>query len=103
MRLLYGRDLPGTALNYIWANRLETGRIVTNPYSEQTRMLAVDSGGEQAGVWISHRRNVIEDYRAAFGREPPAIIGIGIMTDSDNTGESATAWYGDIRLLAEGD
>ncbi|MDX1801592.1 MAG: DUF3047 domain-containing protein, partial [Marinobacter sp.] len=38
------------------------------------------------------------DYRRAFGKAPPPIVGIGIMSDSDNTGESATAWYGDITL-----
>jgi hypothetical protein len=58
----------------------------------------VDSGSEQTGRWVSHRRNIIEDYQSAFGHAPPAIIGIGIMSDSDNTGESATAWYGDITL-----
>ena len=38
---------------------------------------------------------------AAFGEEPPKINGIAIMTDADNTGKSATAYFGDIRLLAE--
>ena len=37
-----------------------------------------------------------EDYKTAFKQEPPSISGIAIMTDSDNTGESATAFYGDI-------
>lgn len=97
--LFYDGDLPGTALNYIWANRLETGRIIPNVYSDETRMIAVDSGAKKAGQWVAHRRNLKEDFRAAFGREAPAIIGIGIMSDSDNTGEKATAWYGDISLL----
>jgi len=29
------------------------------------------------------------------------ISGVAIMTDSDDTGESATAWYGDITFSAE--
>jgi hypothetical protein len=41
---------------------------------------------------------VLEDYRKAFGAEPPLMAGIAIMTDADNTEESATAWYGDIRF-----
>lgn len=98
--VFYDEEVPGTAINYIWANKLGIGRIVPNAFSDKTRILAVDSGPERAGQWVRHRRNIIEDYRRAFGREPPAIIGIGIMSDSDNTGESATAWYGDIQLLA---
>jgi hypothetical protein len=32
----------------------------------------------------------------AFGKKPPMISGVAIMTDSDNTGESAISYYGDI-------
>ncbi|MCC7115602.1 MAG: DUF3047 domain-containing protein, partial [Burkholderiales bacterium] len=38
------------------------------------------------------------DWRAAFGGEAPPIAGIAIMTDTDNTGETARSWYGDIAL-----
>lgn len=98
--LLYGNELPGTSLNYIWDNRLAVGSTVTNPYSEETRMIVVNQGTAQVGEWVSLERNIVADYRAAFGREPPPLVGIGIMSDSDNTGESARAWYGDIRLDA---
>jgi hypothetical protein len=40
------------------------------------------------------------DYERAFGRTPPEIIGIGLMTDTDNTGAEVTAYYGDIRLIS---
>ncbi len=40
------------------------------------------------------------DYVLAFGRQPPPVVGIAIMTDTDNTGEEATAYYGDIILKA---
>lgn len=96
---LFDAQLPGNALNYIWASRLEAGTIVANPFSDKTMMVAVDSGSDQTGKWVTVERNVLEDYREAFGEEPPTIVGIGIMSDSDNTGESATAWYGDIQLL----
>jgi len=100
--ILYDGELPGSAINYIWANKLEPGRIIPNVYSKDARMIAVNSGSKKTGRWVAHKRNIIEDYRRAFGREPPAIIGIAIMSDSDNTGESATAWYGDISLSRTG-
>ncbi|MGH8593618.1 MAG: DUF3047 domain-containing protein, partial [Gammaproteobacteria bacterium] len=46
--------------------------------------------------WRSEQRNIFDDYRRAFGKDPPMITGVALMTDSDNTGESASAWYGDI-------
>ncbi|WP_148864699.1 DUF3047 domain-containing protein [Marinobacter fonticola] len=99
VEVFYGNELPGNALNYIWANRLPLGAMVPNPYTDETRMIAVTSGGEKAGEWVTVERDIVSDYRTAFGEPPPTIIGIGIMTDSDNTGESATAWYGDIELI----
>ena len=96
---MFGEALPGNAINYIWANRLPVGEWVNNPYTDKTRMLAVSSGVEKTGDWVSLERDITADYRKAFGEEPPAIIGIAIMSDSDNTGEQASAWYGDIQLM----
>ena len=96
--LVFGEELPGNALNYIWANRLEKGALIANPYTDTTMMLAVESGNEKAGQWMTAERDIVADYREAFGTEPPAVIGVAIMSDSDNTGESARAWYGDVTL-----
>lgn len=99
VEVLFGETLPGNALNYIWANQLPEGDIVPNPYTDRTMMVATNSGQAQAGSWVTVERDIVADYRAAFGEEPPPVVGIAIMSDSDNTGEQATAWYGDIELL----
>jgi hypothetical protein len=52
-------------------------------------------------VWFEEERNLYEDYELAFGSDPPRVAGIGIMTGTGNTGESAIAYYGDITLLRE--
>jgi hypothetical protein len=59
-------------------------------------MYVVESGDEKLQRWVTERRNVYDDYRLAFGEEPYRVTGVAIMTDTDNTQESATAWYGDI-------
>jgi len=66
-------------------------------------MMPVQSGPERCGEWVAHRRNIVADYRQAFGEDPPAITGIAIMTDTDNTGEHATAYYGDIAFRRASD
>lgn len=83
-------------INYIWANRLPKGESQLSVYTSNDMMIAVESGSENAGQWMTVRRNIVEDYRKAFGEDPPEVGAIAIMTDTDNTGESATAWYGDI-------
>ena len=92
------RNIPTRALNYIWANRATETRIVANPFTDWVQMVPVESGPANAGRWRSVRRNVAADYRAAFGEAAPAITGIAIMTDADNTGGAATAYYGDITM-----
>ena len=67
-----------------------------NPYTDRVKMIVIESGSDQAQQWLSEKRNILQDYRDIFGEDPPHISGVAIMTDSDNTGEAATAWYGDI-------
>lgn len=81
---------------YIWANKLSKGSHLANAYTDNVVMIAVESGEEKAGEWVSEKRNVYEDYRNLFGEEPPEIGAIAVMTDTDNTGEKAAAYYGDI-------
>lgn len=101
-RLASGTELPGTALTYIWDNRAPRGTVVDNPYTARVKMIVLQSGDLLAGQWVEERRNIVDDYRLAFGRNPPQIIGVALMTDTDNTSEEATAYYGDIVLEGDG-
>lgn len=87
------------AINYIWANKLPKGEAVPNQYTANAIMIAVESGNRKAGRWVEEERNVFEDFKKQFGYDPPGVGAISIMTDTDNTGEEAVAWYGPIRLL----
>jgi hypothetical protein len=88
------------AVNYIWANKLPQGKAVPNAFTANAVMIAVESGPERTGKWVEEEVNVLEDYRGHFGEDPPRVGAIAIMTDTDNTGERATAWYGPIRILS---
>jgi hypothetical protein len=98
MRLLYGEYPPLGAINYIWESRAPVDTIVPNPFTSRVKMIVVESGAEKLHRWVDEKRNVYEDYIRAFGEEPPLISGVAIMTDTDNTRESATAYYGDIQF-----
>ncbi len=96
VRVLYGQYPPLAAINYIWESHAPVGTVVANPFTNRAMMIVVESGAEKVNQWICEERNVLEDYKKAFGGTPPKISGVAIMTDTDNTGESATAYYGDI-------
>jgi hypothetical protein len=97
-KAIYGDYPPAAAINYIWASSAAEETAVPNPFEERAMMIAVESGNGQTGRWVTERRNILADFRRVFKKAPPPISGVAIMTDSDNTGESATAWYGDIRF-----
>ncbi len=96
-------NVPARALNYIWASKVPRGTVLPTPYTDWVMMIAVRSGPTKTGTWITEHRNIAEDYRRAFGGDPPPINGIAIMTDTDNTGEKAVAYYGGIRFVGEGE
>jgi len=97
-RALIGDHVPDAGLSYIWDARAPVGTIVANAYTDRVKMIVVESGRERLGRWIDYERDLAADWRAAFGGDVPPISGIAIMTDADNTRESARTFYGDIVL-----
>ena len=96
IHLLTGQQLPYATLMYIWENRAPLETVIPNRHTSRIRMIVAESGQEKLGQWQDVTRNIVADYRRAFGEEPGRIIAVGIMTDTDNTGDQAHAWYGDI-------
>lgn len=90
------------ALNYVWASQMAEGSDWPNAYLAQNHMIAVRSGPpEESGQWFTQRRNVREDFMRYHGRVVDRIDAVAIMTDCDDTGQRAQAWYGTIRFLPE--
>lgn len=99
-RAFAGEPLPYAMLIYVWSNKIPVETALPSPQLERIRMIVVESGAARLGQWIEYRRNVLEDYRRAFGEDPGDIVAVGVLTDSDNTQQSARALYGDITLRA---
>lgn len=95
-RWVYGEYPPLGAVNYIWESRAPEGTTLANAYTDRVMMVVVETGSERLGTWVEERRNILEDYQMLFGEPVPMISGVAIMTDTDNTGESALTYYGDI-------
>ncbi len=95
-KLIYGEYPPMAAINYIWDTKAPKETSVPNAYTDKVMMVVVESGKANLNTWVDEKRNILNDYRRLFGQEPPMISGVAIMTDTDNTGEGATTFYGDI-------
>jgi len=88
-----GEYPPDSGLSYVWANRPNPARIVASPYTDAMAMVLVEAGPARVGSWVEEEADVLADYRAAFGKDPPAAATLAVMSDSDDTGERATAWF----------
>lgn len=95
-QVLTPNGLPYATLVYVWLRSAPAGTVLVSPYSDRVRLLVVESGEERVGQWINMRRNVVEDYRRAFGEDPGDIVAVGVMTDSGDDGSTRRAFYGDI-------
>lgn len=94
-------SLGTRSLNYVWSSHQETGATWPNAYTDANQMVAIRSGNDLQETWVREHRNVREDIRRVFGRDATTVHAVAIMTDTDNTGQSAAAWYADIRFTAE--
>jgi hypothetical protein len=97
-KVFAGEPLPYAMLIYVWSNQIPAETALSSPQIDRIRMVVVESGPAHVGQWRSYRRNVLEDYRRAFGEDPGDIVAVGVLTDSDNTQQVARSFYGDITL-----
>jgi len=101
-RAVWGEELPTAAICYVWDNRHAAGTSAWNPYTDRVRTVVLRSGAP--GAWAEEARDLEADFRAAFGAQwkgpVPRVTGVAIGNDTDQTGETVTAWFGDLRLEA---
>jgi hypothetical protein len=95
---LTGEHLPYATLMYVWCNQCPPESIIVNPRTDRIRKLAVESGPARVGQWLNYSRNIRADFEKAFGEAPGALLGVALMTDTDNTRSTTRAWYGNVRL-----
>ncbi len=89
------------AVNYVWSSSQPMGAQWANAYTGNVRMIAVRAGQALKGQWVTERRNIREDFKLLFGTDIRYLDAVAVMSDSDNTGGEALAWYGDIYFSAQ--
>jgi hypothetical protein len=95
---LSGTKPPFATLMYLWSEQVAVDTIIPSAHTSQVKMLVASSGAAGLGQWQTLQRDLAADYRSAWGSEPGPLLGLAVMTDTDNTGTQAAGWYADIRL-----
>jgi hypothetical protein len=97
-RTLTGEAPPFATLMYVWDANAPVGSVIMHPRTDRIRKIVVESGTGGLRTWRSYRRDLLADYRLAFGEAPGALQALALMTDGDNTQSQLATWYGDIVL-----
>ena len=96
---LTGEPMPYATLMYVWCNKRAPGSVIINPRTDRIRKLVLESGPAHLNQWRDYERHIAADFEAAFGEPPGDLLGIGLMTDTDNTRSQTQAWYGPVTLV----
>jgi len=95
---LTGEVPPYAMLMYVWDNHAAVDTVLPGARSDRVRKIVLESGDTHLRRWRNYRRNLFVDFQRAFGEPPGRLIGMALMTDTDNTGAATEAWYGDVVL-----
>jgi hypothetical protein len=93
-----GQPLPYATLMYVWGGKVAVDSITVSSRSARVRMIAVAADEQGVGKWQSYSRNLVDDFKRAFTEDPGNVTSLELMTDTDNTGADAQAYYGDITV-----
>jgi len=83
---------------YIWDTTAPAGAVedASGIPFVSVKAIVVRSGPDDAGRWITETRNVLEDYKALYGDEPPVLAGIRIQINSQHTATSGESFFADV-------
>ena len=94
----WGLGLP-IQNKYVWSTTLDEGTIGRRDMIARPYFLVEQSGEGSLGLWEQESVDLIADYDNTFGGKPKTrTLGIGVLTDSNNTHSYAEAYYADIRV-----
>ncbi|SDJ73758.1 DUF3047 domain-containing protein [Billgrantia gudaonensis] len=88
------------SINYVWASAQPAGSDWPNAFTERAHLLALQSGEARVGEWVAEVRHVADDYRQLFDSAADRIDGLALMSDGDNAGVDATAWFAQLGFSA---
>lgn len=95
----FGTDWLGRpkSIKYTYSSTLPVGTMAK--YGP-LRVIVASSGRDGLGQWKRIERDVVADYRAVFGGDPPdEPISITLWSDSDDTGSVAEVYFDNLILL----
>lgn len=84
------------SVNYVWSSTQDAGSTWTNAFTDRAELMALQGGASKVGEWVAEVRDVRADFATLFDDAVTTIDGVALMSDGDNSGSDATAWFSQL-------
>jgi hypothetical protein len=95
---VHGHPMGGRFTEYVWSSYLEPGEVIRDPGKPQQKLMVVEGGTAKLHKWLYYERNLYKDFKRLYGEEPRRLVFVGILNDTDQTGQEATSYIADLRF-----
>ncbi|MEO8925384.1 MAG: DUF3047 domain-containing protein [Caldimonas sp.] len=92
--------VPTATVCYVWDYGAPAGSEIDNAFTRRLRYIVLENSRTE-NQWVAERRDLGADFVLAFGSESadvPAIVGIAIGADADNTQDHSIAYVSGLSL-----
>jgi len=88
--------LTAKIVGYLWENKAPKLIAGVSPAWSKTRLIVLESGPEKIGKWVCEKRNIYNDFKELFEKEPPKAKLISLYINSQHTKSRAESYFGEI-------
>jgi hypothetical protein len=84
-------------VGYLWeSNPKNKGLEGESPAWSKSKVIVLQAGPEKLNQWVQEKRNVYEDYKRLFKKEPPGMGGVTLYINSQHTQGTAESYFDEI-------
>jgi len=98
---MHGHPMGGRFTEYLWSSHLKPGEIIDDPGKPWQKLMVVEGGEAKLKRWLTYRKNLYEDFKKLYGEEPRRLVFVGILNDTDQTGQEAVSYIADLAFYRE--
>ncbi|MFZ5875466.1 MAG: DUF3047 domain-containing protein [Nitrospirota bacterium] len=99
---VHGHPMGSRFIEYLWSGHLRAGDVIDDPGKSGQKLVVVEGGSTNLGRWLSYQRNLYREFQALYGEEPRRLVKIGILNDTDQTGQEAVSYIADLTFRQSG-
>ena len=98
---IFGKNWVGIPqqIKYVWSTTLPVGTVDRRKKFARPYFFVLESGTDRLGRWTFEQVDLHENFRRVYGGKPRSrTLGIGVLTDGNNTHAHVAADYADVRV-----